>query len=169
MTITHDTVNKLQGIASRLTRDPELRKDIVQEMLVYFAATATINSKKPLEWQLRGCEFRARNYLRAGKSIDSQKRANCGLHPTEFEYLPQDIQDNFEHPDAFDLSQEVTTKDLISQLMESITERDRNIFTMLLDGYGVRAIARQLDIDHHTVIRHRKKIAFTAKQLLHEQ
>src|ERR1039457_1172266 len=72
-------VRQLHGIAGKLTADPDLQKDLMQEMFVHLVRIQTAEAGQMLSWYLKSCEFHACNYLKFGRSIDSLKRAGNGV------------------------------------------------------------------------------------------
>src|ERR1035438_340362 len=78
MTENH-IVRQLHGIAEKLTADPDLQKDLMQEMFVHLVRIQTAEAGQALSWYLKSCEFHARNYLKPGRRIDSLKRSAHAL------------------------------------------------------------------------------------------
>src|ERR1700722_5840338 len=72
--IENQIVRQLRGIAGKLTADPELQKNLMQEMFVHLVRMQTTEAGHPLSWYLKSCEFHARNYLNVGPGIDLVKR-----------------------------------------------------------------------------------------------
>ena len=57
-------VKELQEIASRLTGDPDVQKDLMHEMFLDLVRMQSANPDQPLSWCLRSCEFHVRNHLK---------------------------------------------------------------------------------------------------------
>ncbi len=72
--IENQIVRQLQGIAAKLTADPDLQKSLMQEMFVHLVRIQTAEAGQPLSWYLKSCEFHARNYLKVGPGVDLVKR-----------------------------------------------------------------------------------------------
>src|ERR1017187_5858847 len=72
-------VRQLHGIAVKLTADPDIQKDLMQEMFVHLVRIQTAEAGQTLSWYLKSCEFHARNYLKLGPSIDPVKRVGDGM------------------------------------------------------------------------------------------
>jgi hypothetical protein len=68
-------LRKLHGVAAKLTTNDELRKDLLQEMLVHLCHVEVDKPERTESWYIKSCEYRARNYLKVGRSVDSLKRA----------------------------------------------------------------------------------------------
>jgi RNA polymerase sigma factor (sigma-70 family) len=163
---------RLRDAASRLTTDAEMQKDLMQEMLVHLFQVQKEQPGKTLQWYVKSCEFHARNYLRLGRSIDSYKRARGGVQIAD---APNGDHDEFCHEQFFhrvdpvDLNashKELFRDDILALITPRLSERQRVIMQLLMQGSGVREIGRQLGITHPAVIKHRRKIARIAKEFL---
>jgi len=104
-------------------------------MSVHLLRVQTESPAMTRSWYIKSCEFRARDYLRRGRSIDSYKRARGG-EPTH----SQDFDQNFELSDPLGCLDEVMARDAISVIMCRLTDRQRLILSLLLEGFGVRAV-----------------------------
>src|SRR5260221_4684736 len=84
MTENH-IVRQLQGIAGKLTADPQLHMDLMQEMFVHLVKIQTAEADQTLSWYLKSCESHARDYLQRSRNLDFLKRgrhgAPCGEVP----------------------------------------------------------------------------------------
>jgi len=162
-------VRQLRGVAAKLTSDFELQKDLLQEMFIHLVRVQAELPKRTLSWYIKSCEFQARNYLKHGRSIDSPKRAG-NLVPLG--QVCNDPAGNafllFEPVDPIDLRGELITNDIVDLIALQLTDTQQQIFFLLIRGLGVREIARELRITHPAVIKHRKKIARIAIDLLRE-
>jgi RNA polymerase sigma factor (sigma-70 family) len=166
-------VKQLHEIAARLTGDPHLQKDLMQEMFLHFVRVQTSEPGQTLSWYLKSCEFHARNYLKLGRSIDSLKRARNGV---SYDEAPRGHDD--EHrgdgvPASPPVSQieiqgELITNDILNLILPHLSDRQQQVLFLLMKGCGVREAARELGITHPAVIKHRKKIARIARELLQE-
>jgi len=153
-------LKKLHGVAVKLTANEELRKDIVQEMLVHLCHVEIDKPGRTESWYVKSCEYRARNYLKVGRSVDSLKRAR-DLVP-----LGQTAEDFDGHVfclvDAVDPSDghaELVAQEIVELVMPQLNAMQQEILYLLMKGLGVREIARELKVTHPAVIKHRRKIA----------
>jgi DNA-binding NarL/FixJ family response regulator len=169
MTGENRTVRQLRGVACKLTSDVELQKDLMQEMSVHLVRVEAELPGRTPSWYVKSCEFRARNYLKHGRSVDSHKRASR-LIPLGQTYEDSDGQVFcfFDAVDPIDVQGEMMTKDIIDLVMPQLSDRQREIFRLLMKGLGVRQVARELRMTHPAVIKHRRKIARIARELLQE-
>ena len=164
-------VRQLRGIASKLTANAELQKDLMQEMFLHLAHVETAEAGQTLSWYLKGCEFHARNYLKRGRSIDSFKRAHNGV---AFDEAPSDEgghSGNGTQPqpaEPIQIQGEIMTQDIVNQIVPRLSDMQQRVLFLLLKGCGVREAAREIGITHPAVIKHRKKIARIARELLEE-
>jgi DNA-directed RNA polymerase specialized sigma24 family protein len=164
-------VRNLRGIAAKLTTNAELQKDLMQEMFLHLTHVEAVEAGQTLSWYLKGCEFHARNYLKRGRSIDSPKRAH---HAVALDETPSDEDrrdGNGPQPQPLgpiEIQGEMLSTDLVNQIMPRLTDMQRRVLLLLLKGYGVREAGREIGITHPAVIKHRKKIARIAHELLAE-
>jgi DNA-binding NarL/FixJ family response regulator len=164
-------VRSLRGIAAKLTANAELQKDLMQEMFLHLAHVETVEAGQTLSWYLKGCEFHARNYLKRGRSVDSFKRAHNGVALDE---TPSDEDRHSgngtqaQPSGPVQIQGEIITQDVVNQIVPRLTDMQQRVLFLLLKGYGVREAAREIGITHPAVIKHRKKIARIARELLQE-
>jgi DNA-directed RNA polymerase specialized sigma24 family protein len=172
MTENH-IVRQLQGIAEKLTADPDLQKDLMQEMFVHLVRIQTAEAGQTLSWYLKSCEFHARNYLKPGRRIDSLKRSGNGVPDEEAPavdngeprgngaaYSPAAV--------AVEIQGERITNDIVNRIVPRLSDMQQQILFLLMKGCGVRETGREVGITHPAVIKHRKKIARVARELLRE-
>ena len=113
-------------------------------------------------WYIKNCEYRARNYLQHGRSIDSQKRARNG---TPLDDSSAESADALHPVDPIDLQGELVAQDLVEQIATRLSLPGRRIFALLLKDYGVCEVARQIGVSHTCVVKHRKRIARVAHEV----
>jgi DNA-directed RNA polymerase specialized sigma24 family protein len=149
-----------------------MQKDLTQEMRVHLFQAQKEHPGQTFRWYVKSCEFHARNFLRLGRSIDSYKRAENGEALAD---APNGDHDEFVHEqffhrvDSVDLNsshQELFRDDILALITPRLSEKQRKIMHLLLQGLGVREIGRQLGITHPAVIKHRKRIARISRELL---
>jgi DNA-binding CsgD family transcriptional regulator len=154
-------------VAAKLTVDADLQKDVLQEMVIHLAAIAHDRPGQTNSWYIKSCEFRARNYLNRGRSIDSYKRSRQGVSLTESDADRSGYGFCLvESCDPQDLLDEISARDIVSQLNAKLTPLQQRILALLLEGMGVREVARHLKLSHPVIIKHRRKIARLAAQML---
>jgi RNA polymerase sigma factor (sigma-70 family) len=160
-------VEQLRGVAARLTRDSEMQKDLLQEMFIHLIQVQGEQPNHTLSWYVKSCEFHARNNLMHGRSVDSLKRARNCIPLGQWDDDPhRDFYSPLETMDPVDLHSELFTKDLVDLIMPRLTDKQQQIFCLLMKGFRVREIARELCITHPAVVKHRKKIARIANEFL---
>jgi len=166
-------VKQLHGIAARLTSHPDVQKDLMQEMFVHFIHVQTAEPGQTLSWYLKSCEFHARNFLRQGCSIDSPKRARNGV---SYDEAPRGHDDEHrgegmlisQPVSQIEIQGELITNDILNLILPHLSDRQQQVLFLLMKGCGVREAGRELGITHPAVIKHRKKIARIARELLQE-
>jgi DNA-binding NarL/FixJ family response regulator len=164
-------VRNLRSIAAKLTANAELQKDLMQEMFLHLANVETVEAGQTLSWYLKGCEFHARNYLKRGRSIDSLKRAHNAVALNETPSDEDRHGGNVTQPQPLgpiQIQGEMLSADIVNQIVPRLTDMQQRVLFLLLKGYGVREAGREIGITHPAVIKHRKKIARIARELLAE-
>jgi RNA polymerase sigma factor (sigma-70 family) len=169
MMVDNHVLRQLHGVAAKLTSDAELQKDLLQEMLVHLLKVRICHPAETPSWYIKSCEFHARNYLRLGRSIDSLKRARNGVpldavRAGDFERFGGGI----DPVDPLDFHGELMANDIIDLVLPHLTEAQQRILALLMQGFGVREIARELHVSHPAVVKQRKKIARLMRTLLEE-
>jgi RNA polymerase sigma factor (sigma-70 family) len=169
VTADNRVVNQLRGVAAKLTYNVELQKDLLQEMFIHLVRVEEEMPGHTPSWYIKSCEFHARNYLKHGRSIDSLKRAN-NLIPLGQCY--EDVEGHvfcfIDVADPLDALGEVMTKDVVDLVMPRLNEMQQEILLSLMNGMGVREIARELGVSHPAVIKHRRRIARIANEFMRE-
>jgi hypothetical protein len=162
-------VKELQGIATKLTSDPDVQKSLMQEMFLHLVRIRTVDPDRALSWYLKSCEFHARNFLKPGERASSPNGASFdeimaggherhGLDPRSSSPLVGQIE----------IQGELITGDVLDLILPLLSEMQQQVLFLLMKGCGVREAGRELGITHPAVIKHRKKIARIAHELLQE-
>jgi RNA polymerase sigma factor (sigma-70 family) len=162
-------VGQLRGIASKLTGDAELQKDLIQEMFVHLVRVQSAEAGHTPSWYMKSCEFHARNHLKLGRSIDSVKRASNGVRFDDepFDDGPSPGNGSEDQPAGpIQIQGEMITQDIVSQMLPRLSDRQQQVLSLLLKGCGVREAGRELGVSHVAIIKHRKKIARIAREFL---
>jgi DNA-binding CsgD family transcriptional regulator len=166
VTEDHQIVKKLRGVAAKLTGDLELQKDLMQEMFMHLVRVEADQPGQTPSWYLQGCQFHARGYLARGRSVDSIKRQKDLVSLDQGDDNDSTICVSLDSPDPIDLHGEVITRDIVDLLVPQLTDLQQQILSLLMHGFGMREMARELRVSHPTVIKHRKRIARIASALL---
>lgn len=78
-----ETLEQLGKIVVRLTSNPALREDLMQEALIHLWQVQEQNPGQTKNWYLQNCRYRLLHYLALGRSVDSPKRRASQVHPSE--------------------------------------------------------------------------------------
>src|ERR1043166_2143949 len=165
---------KLREVASRITADIDLQKDLVQEMLVHLLMVQQDHPGQSTSWYIKSCEFHGRNFLRLGRSIDSYKRAkgrvlgNHSFDTGDGEFFHEQFFHRVDSVESMSEQGGLMGDDIYQLIAPRLSDRQRTIITLLMQGHGVREVARQLGITHPAVIKHRKRVARIAREYLAE-
>jgi RNA polymerase sigma factor (sigma-70 family) len=158
-----ETLERLGRIVVRLTSNPALREDLMQEALVHLWQVQEQNPGQTNNWYLQNCRFHLLHYLALGRSVDSPKRRASQVQPTAQEDDPDDWLDRFDGGDT--VLEDVSARDILASLSKILSEREMSILQWLAEGVGTREIAKRLGISHPMVSKHRRKIALLARKL----
>jgi len=147
----------------KITDDPELRADLLQEATVQLWRAQTQRPGQTRSWYLQSCKFRIQHYLAAGRSVDSTKRRNGWLE------LDPDSEDGERILNEADGGESVfasvSARDILAQLMVRLEVQERRVLDCFAEGMGAREIGRKLNISHTMVIKHRRRIASLLQRL----
>jgi len=129
-------------------------------MSVHLLRVQTESPAMTRSWYIKSCEFRARDYLRRGRSIDSYKRARGG-EPTH----SQDFDQNFELSDPLGCLDEVMARTLSPSSCAGSPTGSGSFSVFCWKVSEWRAVGRQLGIAHTAVVKQRVKIGRVARGL----
>jgi len=158
---------KLRNIARNVTDNKADQDDLLQEGWLYLWKNKEKLENKTISYVLTGCYFRFIDYLKQGRSIDSKSRESLtviSLHWTSDEgqeplvsIIPSRVED------AMDT---LTAKDLEEQIRKHLNARLKESYDLLLKGYTLGEIAKELNLTHEAVRLRVKKIRGMAKEYL---
>ena len=147
----------LTRMIRRLTPNPALREDLLQEAMVHLWLAQTRRPAQTRSWYLQSCRFHLQHYLNSGRSIDSGKRWRHQMPMTEHS---EDEEAAAEPGDSGNsVVNSVSVREIMSLLSLALTRQEQAVLDCLADGLGLREIGRKLKLSHTMVIRHRRKIA----------
>jgi DNA-directed RNA polymerase specialized sigma24 family protein len=125
---------------ARLTADNELRKDLLQEALFQLWLTRSQLPGQTKAQCLGKSLGHARNYLRKGCSVDSEKRRHgaCQLNGDERELTTSNGR-LFESSDGF--LPTLYSKDFLDELSSRLKPQTQSVLGWLREGYEAQEIA----------------------------
>lgn len=139
----------IESVIARLTPCPHFREDLRQEARL-FLWQHRISS--PDSYHTQSCRFHLQHVLAAGRSIDSAKRAAGNI-------ASETTEEPFDAPaEETDLAGLIDATQLARLISTRLTPRAAEVFSLLLDGYGITEVGRLLGISHVAVLKHRKQI-----------
>jgi hypothetical protein len=160
-------VKELQGIAAKLTGDPDVQKDLMREMFLHLVRIRTVDPSRAQSWYLKSCEFHARNSLKPGEHASSSNGASFDeIMPVGAERVDARISSPL--IGQIEIQGELITGDVLNLILPLLSDMQQQVLFLLMKGCGVREAGRALGITHPAVIKHRKKIARIAHELLQE-
>ena len=153
----------LTRMIRRLTPNPALREDLLQEAMVHLWLTQTRRPNQTRSWYLQSCRFHLQHYLNSGRSIDSGKRWRDQTPMTDHS---EDEETAIETGDSGNsVVNSVSVREIMALLSSELTRQEQAVLDCLADGLGLREIGRKLKLSHTMVIRHRRKIAAVLTRL----
>jgi RNA polymerase sigma factor (sigma-70 family) len=158
-----NTLEQLGKVVVRLTSNPALREDLMQEALIHLWQVQEQTPGQTKNWYLQNCRFHLLHYLALGRSVDSPKRRAAQVHPSDLHDDPEDWMNRFEGTDT--VLQDVSARDILAAMAKLLSGREMSILQWLAEGMGTREIAKRLGISHPMVIKLRRKIASLARKL----
>jgi RNA polymerase sigma factor (sigma-70 family) len=158
-----EILEQLGRIVARLTSNPSLREDLMQEALIHLWQTQEQNPGQTKNWYLRNCRFHLLHYLALGRSVDSPKRRSSQVQPSQGEADHDDCLNRLEGSDS--VVQDVSARDMLSSLSKLLSDREMRVLQWLSEGLATREIAKRLGISHPMVVKLRRKIATLARKI----
>jgi len=164
-----ETSALLRRIVSKATPDSSLHEELLQEALIHLWHDEQRHPGNSRSWYLQSCKFHVENYLRKGRSLDSPKRHNGKLFPSQ-EFLPNadGAQSGNPHNGEGlngDVLSVVAEHEIVELLSKRLSSQDWKILKCLAQGLPVREVASKLKLSHTAVVKRRRKIADQARQL----
>jgi DNA-directed RNA polymerase specialized sigma24 family protein len=150
----------LRRIISRITSDPELSRDLLQEALLHLWKIEREKPGNSESWYLQNCRFHLQHLVAAGRSVDALKRRKNFVH---LSCAQPDLLDQLE--DEKDFFSEICMREMMEVLSKKTTERERRVLHRLAAGCKPMEIARTMAISYPTIIKIRRKIAGLATKL----
>jgi hypothetical protein len=162
-------VKELQGIATKLTSDPDVQKDLMNEMFLHLVHVRTVDPGRALSWYLKSCEFHAHNFLKPGEPVSAGNGASFDEMMPVSQKRPS-VEARISSPlvGQIEIQGELITGDVLNLILPLLSDMQQQVLFLLMKGCGVREAGRALGITHPAVIKHRKKIARIAHELLQE-
>ena len=162
-------VRELQGIAAKLTSDPDIQKNLMQEMFLHLVRIRTVDPGRALSWYLKSCEFHARNFLKPDEHASPANGVSVReIVPVGHERRGLDPRPSSPLVGQIEIQGELITGDVLNLILPLLSDMQQQVLFLLMKGCGVREAGRALGITHPAVIKHRKKIARIAHELLQE-
>ena len=160
------TVERLSKIVIRMTSNPALREDLMQEALIHLWQIQEQRPGQAESWYLQNCRYHLQHYLASGRSVDSPKRSSSQVHPPDNGEDAAELFDLLTDLAPHDaILADVSARDIITSMSKLLSERERSILLYLAEGLGTCEIAKRLNISHPMVVKHRRKIAALATRL----
>jgi RNA polymerase sigma factor (sigma-70 family) len=153
----------LSQIAAGMESDLSWREDLVQEAIIHLWQKEIRCPGQSQAWYLRSCRFHLCNWLRHGRSVDSPKHRGARSATQEEDgpsEVPWDERTSDESPVEVVCGREIT-----SLLSKWLTDREKQVFDCLADGFSARETAKYLKVSHTWVNQQRRRIASLALQL----
>jgi len=158
-----ETVEKLEAnlrkIAGDVTDNRADQDDLLQEGWLYLWKNREKLENKTISYVLTGCYFRFIDYLKQGRSIDSKSRENLtviSLHWTSDEgqeplicIIPSRVED---------ATQTLIARDLRERIRKHLNTKLKETYDLLLKGYTLGEIAKELNLTHEAIRLRLKKI-----------
>ena len=130
-------------------------EDLYQEMCLYLwqhygnGLPIGINEA----YVIKGCEFHIHNFLRKGrpKVVLSSLDELISPEGLTLGEILEDKKEDF----RYSIDEKITVDEIISM---GLTEKEKAVVSCLLKGYTVREVAKELEISHVMVLKHKKSI-----------
>ena len=140
----------LKGIAAKLTRNLEDRKDIVQVGLEVIWSNLKESRAYNNAWLLQHAKHRMFNYLELGRSLDN------GFHETtRVDLVNANTGGTIDLPHPENTMQGIYARELMDIINKHTSGITNTTFHMLCDGYNENEIAEKLCTSQKNISRQR--------------
>lgn len=156
---------KLRRIAGDVTGNKADQDDLLQEGWLYLWKNREKLENKTISYVLKGCYFRFIDYLKQGSSIDSKSRENVTV--VSLYYISDEGQTplmSIISSGAEDARDVLIARDLEEQIRNRLNAKLKETCDLLLEGYTIGEIAKELNLTHEAVRLRVKKIRTIAKE-----
>jgi len=147
----------LRKIVGRLTPDPALQEDLMQESLVRLWRLEFEKPGQTRSWYLQNCRFHLQHLLASGRSLDSLKRAKAEDRIT-IDGINDEVLLDWYHTNG-ELLEIVSARDIISALACHLKPRESVVLGGLADGLVLHDVAVKFKLSYPTVLKYRRRIA----------
>ncbi len=138
-----------QRLAHQL-KTPSVKDDFYGEMCFAYVRRNGSLTDKSLAYTIKVCKNEALNSFFKGKSICSKPRK--GLNLISYESLAETI------PTKTNLEKHVFDRVLVDRVLSVLTGRERQVAELVMQGYTLTEIARELSISNARVSRIKRQI-----------
>ncbi len=153
----------LRRLVNALTTNDASREDFMQETRIWLWKVESGSPGKTRSWYIESCRLNLHNSLRAGRSIDADKRRDrCCPIAGGLEGDNRALEDLAPGADVFS---QVCVHDIIQQLLPRLKSRTGTILLLLDEGFNTVEIADKMGISHQMVSKLRWEIKATARGL----
>ncbi|MCS7223138.1 MAG: sigma-70 family RNA polymerase sigma factor [Armatimonadetes bacterium] len=147
---------RLYDIAARLTKDKELREDLVSEMTLFLLQKWDLFAQKGEGYLFRACYRHAIDVLRRGRSIDSKFRSGvlveslCELCEKlgVQECTLASVLRGEDDPESV-----LRARCLMQELLDCLTPLQKEILFLLMEGYRPSEIAEARGVSRPTITK----------------
>jgi len=156
-------IQRFEVVSRNLARKwgkPEAWEDIYSDMCCALIQKTHKFAEKSLSYIIKACKNDAINNYRRGKSIDSKPRK--GLTIVSIETVSEHLPTNRR------FERELRLKMLIERIFVILTERERQVARLIMNGHNEREMAKILQISQQRINRIKRKIVQKARRLLQE-
>jgi len=147
----------LRKIVGRLTTDPALQEDLMQESLIRLWRLEIEKPGRTRSWYLQNCRFHLQHCLASGRSLDSLKRAKAENRIT-IDGINDELLLNWYHTNG-ELLEIVSARDILSALAGHLKPRESVVLDGLADGLVLHDVAVKFKLSYPTVLKYRRRIA----------
>ena len=147
----------LRRIVTRLTSDPTLQDDLMQECLIRLWKLEIQEPGRTRSWYLQNCRFHLQHFLAAGRSLDSLKRAHSDKR-VSLDGVDDPLPANGCAAEG-ELLGVVSANDIVSTLAGHLKPCESALLGGLADGLVLQDIALKLKMSYPTALKYRRKIA----------
>lgn len=131
-------------------------EDLYQEMCLYlwqnYSQGLPIGINE--SYVIKGCEFHIQNFLRKGRPKVSFSSLEEPTSAAGGEVLGDILEDK-----SVNIKSSMDEKITVDEIRNmDLNDKEKAVFSYLLNGYTVREIAKELGVSHVMILKHKKEI-----------
>jgi len=159
-----ETQRVLSGIVAHVNGDPAWHDDLMQEGTIHLWQLEAERPGQSRSWYLQSCRYFLHHHMAKGRSVDSWKRQEQRIS-LFLDAGDDELQSSFGYDWITGATSAIDAQEMLCHLRQHLTTKQQKVLSHLENGLSSREIGLKLGVSHNAVLKHRHKIAATARDL----